>query len=130
MLFDPLLIIYSHIRLCNRICLFNNFVLIKPVFVNTLHDPPCLKSRFQTISCPFITSSVISFSPLPRLDLLGHFLRLGPLPRPRTLMSLFLNFGLFLFYGKVKFCNLGFSIGRSENSGYFRKYCSQWLENW
>ena len=30
-----------------------------------------------------------------------------------------------LFYGKVKFGNLGFSIGKSENLGFFRKYCSQ-----
>ena len=29
-----------------------------------------------------------------------------------------------LFYGKVKFCNLGFSIGKSENGGFFRNYCS------
>ena len=28
-----------------------------------------------------------------------------------------------LFYGKVKFGNLGFSMGKSENSGFFRKYC-------
>ena len=27
-----------------------------------------------------------------------------------------------LFYGKVKFGNLGFSIGKSENSGFFRNY--------
>ena len=26
-----------------------------------------------------------------------------------------------LFYGKVKFGNLGFSIGKSENSGFFQK---------
>ena len=26
-----------------------------------------------------------------------------------------------LFNGKVKFCNLGFSIGRSENNGFFQK---------
>ena len=31
-----------------------------------------------------------------------------------------------LFYGKFKFGNLGFiSIGKSENSGFFRNYCSQ-----
>ena len=33
-----------------------------------------------------------------------------------------------IFYGKVKFGNLGFSIGKSENSensGFFRNYCSQ-----
>ena len=33
-----------------------------------------------------------------------------------------------LFYGKVKFGNLGISIGKRENSGYFRNYCSQWPE--
>ena len=34
-----------------------------------------------------------------------------------------------LFYGKVKFDNLGFSIGKSENSGFFRNYGSQWPES-
>ena len=33
-----------------------------------------------------------------------------------------------LFYGKVKFGNLGFSIGKYENSGFFSNYCSQWPE--
>ena len=28
------------------------------------------------------------------------------------------------FFGKVKFGNLGFSIGKSENSGFFKNYCS------
>ena len=28
------------------------------------------------------------------------------------------------FNGKVKFGNLGFYIGKSENSGFFRNYCS------
>ena len=31
-----------------------------------------------------------------------------------------------LYYGKVKFGNLGFSIGKSENT--FWNYCSQWPE--
>ena len=31
-----------------------------------------------------------------------------------------------LFNGNVKFGNLGFSMGKSENSGFFRNYCSQW----
>ena len=35
-----------------------------------------------------------------------------------------------LFYGKVKFGNIGFSMGKSENSGFFRNYCSQWPESW
>ena len=26
--------------------------------------------------------------------------------------------------GKVDFCNINFSIGKSENSGFFRKYCN------
>ena len=29
-----------------------------------------------------------------------------------------------LFYGKVKFGYSGFSIGKGENSGFFRNYCS------
>ena len=28
-----------------------------------------------------------------------------------------------LFYGNVEFSNLGFSIGKSENGGFFRNYC-------
>ena len=34
-----------------------------------------------------------------------------------------------LFNGKVKFGNLGFSMGKSENSGFFRNYCSLWPES-
>ena len=34
-----------------------------------------------------------------------------------------------LFYGKVKFGNLSFSMGKSENSGFFRNYYSQWPES-
>ena len=34
-----------------------------------------------------------------------------------------------LFYGKVKFGNLGFSIGKSENSGFFINCCSQWSKS-
>ena len=34
------------------------------------------------------------------------------------------NDDLDLFYGMVKFGNLGYSIGKSENSGFFRNYCS------
>ena len=34
-----------------------------------------------------------------------------------------------LFYGKFKFGNLGFSIGKSENSGFFRNYWSLWPES-
>ena len=32
---------------------------------------------------------------------------------------------LTLFYRKVKFGIIGFTIGKWENSGYFRNYCSQ-----
>ena len=35
-----------------------------------------------------------------------------------------------LFYGKVKFGYLCFSMGKSENSGFFRNYCSLWPESW
>ena len=35
-----------------------------------------------------------------------------------------------LFYGKVKFGNLGFSIGKSEISRFFRNYWSLWPESW
>ena len=35
-----------------------------------------------------------------------------------------------LIYGKVKFGSIDISIGKSENSGFFRKYSSLWPENW
>ena len=35
-----------------------------------------------------------------------------------------------LFYDKVKCGNLAFSIGKSENSGFFRNNCSQWPERY
>ena len=35
-----------------------------------------------------------------------------------------------IIYGKVKFGYIGFSIGKSENNGFFRKYSSLWPENW
>ena len=35
-----------------------------------------------------------------------------------------------LFYGKVKFGNLGFSIGKIEKSGFFRNHWSLWPESW
>ena len=35
-----------------------------------------------------------------------------------------------LFYGKVKLGHIGFSMGKSENSGFFRNYCSQWTLSW
>ena len=31
-----------------------------------------------------------------------------------------------LFYGKVKFVNLGFYMGKGENSGFFGNFCSLW----
>ena len=34
-------------------------------------------------------------------------------------------FPFYVFYDKVKFGNLGFSKGKSENSGFFRNYCNQ-----
>ena len=35
------------------------------------------------------------------------------------------NDDLDLFYGKVEFGSIGFSVGKSENSGFFRNYYSQ-----
>ena len=35
-----------------------------------------------------------------------------------------------LFYGKVKFGNIGFYIGKSENYGFFENYCSLRPEKW
>ena len=35
-----------------------------------------------------------------------------------------------LFYGKVKFGNISFSIGKIEKSGFFRNYWSLWPEKW
>ena len=34
------------------------------------------------------------------------------------------------FAAKSKFGNLGFSMGKSENSGFFRKYCSLRPKSW
>ena len=34
-----------------------------------------------------------------------------------------LGVDLDLFYGKVKFCNLGFYIGICDNDGFFGNYC-------
>ena len=35
-----------------------------------------------------------------------------------------------LFFGKVKFCNLGFYIEKCDSDGFFGNYCSLWPENW
>ena len=34
------------------------------------------------------------------------------------------------FNDNVKFDNLGFSIGKSENGGFLRNYCSLWPVSW
>ena len=47
-------------------------------------------------------------------------------PAHHSLFKWWPSSDLDLFYGKVKFGNLGFSIGKSENSGFFWNYCSQW----
>ena len=48
--------------------------------------------------------------------------------------TLYVAFGtlddLDLFYGKVKFGNIGFYIGKSENYGFFENYCSLRPEKW
>ena len=35
-----------------------------------------------------------------------------------------------LFYSKVKFGNIGFYIGKSENYGFIENYCSLRPEKW
>ena len=45
-------------------------------------------------------------------------------PANHSLFKLSPSSDLDLFYGKVKFGYLGFSKGKSENSGFFRNYCS------
>ena len=51
-------------------------------------------------------------------------------PAHHSLFKWWLWSDLDLFYGKVKFGNLGFSMGKSEISGFFRNYCSLWPESW
>ena len=41
-------------------------------------------------------------------------------------MKIFDMSDLDLFYRKVKFGAVGFTIEKWKNSGYFRNYCSQW----
>ena len=38
--------------------------------------------------------------------------------------------GSTVFYGKVKFGNLGFSIEKCKNNGFFKNYCSLCPESW
>ena len=59
----------------------------------------------------------------------GHMTKMAAMPiYGKTPSKIFFSgtggpIGLTLtyFYGKVKFCNFGFFIGKSENSGFFRK---------
>ena len=37
---------------------------------------------------------------------------------------------LHLFYGKVNIGLIGFSMEKSENIGFFRKFCGLWPESW
>ena len=59
-------------------------------------------------------------------ELAGRFPRIWYValgtPAHHSLYKLLPWSDLDLFYGKVKFGNLGFSIGKSENSGFFGKY--------
>ena len=54
------------------------------------------------------------------------FMKLGMLHRGLLPIIVYINddsgVTLTYFYGKVKFGNLGFSIGKSENSGFIRNY--------
>ena len=47
-----------------------------------------------------------------------------------NLFKLWIWVDLDLFYGKVKFGPLCFCMGKRENNGYFRSYCSLWCQSW
>ena len=51
-------------------------------------------------------------------------------PAHHSLFKWWPSSDLDLFYSNVKFGNLGFSMGKCENSGFFRNYCSLWPESW
>ena len=51
-------------------------------------------------------------------------------PAHHSLFKWWLSSDLDLFYGKVKFGYLGFSMGKSEDSWFIRNYCSLWPESW
>ena len=44
-------------------------------------------------------------------------------PKPFIIYANYDWVDLDLFYGKVKFCNLGFYMGTCENDGFFGNYC-------
>ena len=50
-------------------------------------------------------------------------------PANHSLFKWWPSVDLDLFYSKVKFVNLGFSVGKIENSGFFRNYWSLWPES-
>ena len=50
-------------------------------------------------------------------------------PAHHSLFKWWTSNDLGLFNGKVKFGNLGFSMGKREKSGFFSNYCSQWPES-
>ena len=81
--------------------------------------------------CPYMVKTLQkSSSPEP----VGRFSRAwyvaSGTPAHHSLYKWWLWSALDLFYGKVKFGNLGFSIGKSEKSGFFRNYRSLWPESW
>ena len=70
-----------------------------------------------------------SSTPEPEADFHETWYVASGTPAHYSLFKLLPWSDLDLFYGKVKFGNLSFSIRKWENSGYFRNYCSQWPEN-
>ena len=67
-------------------------------------------------------------SPEPTVDFHETWYVASGTPAHHSLFKWWPWSDLDLFYGKVKFGFLGFSIGKSENNGFFRNNCSQWPE--
>ena len=81
--------------------------------------------------CPYMVKTLQKSSSLePVADFHETWYVASGTPAHHSLFKWWPWSDLDLFYGKVKFGNLGFSIGKSENSGFFRNYCSLWPESW
>ena len=76
--------------------------------------------------CPYMVKTLQKSSPEPAGDFHETWYVVSGTPAHHSLSKWWPSSDLDLFYGKVKFGNLGFSIGKSENSGFFWNYCSQW----
>ena len=82
-------------------------------------------TKMATMPCPYMVKTLKNLLRNRRADFHETwYVALGT-PAHHSLFKLRPWSDLDLFYGKVKFGNIGFSIGKSENSGFFRNYCSQ-----